>query len=295
VANGLHAWIEAARPRTLPAAAAPVLLGSALAFAKGCFLPLPAGIALAFALLIQVGTNFANDYYDARKGADTPERLGPTRAVAAGLIAPGAMRAAALVTLALAFCVGLTLVYWGGWWLVAVGVLSVVCALAYTGGPFPLAYLGLGDVFVFLFFGLVAVMFTEYVQCGTFSLEGLLLGAGCGLLSNNLLVVNNYRDIETDRAVGKRTLPVRFGRVFARVQYLLSNRLALLLAVGVAVLAGGTLWVFLVLLALPLMYGQERRLGRAVTREQFGRVLAGTAGVLVLYAVLATIGLVLPA
>ncbi|MGE9295442.1 MAG: 1,4-dihydroxy-2-naphthoate octaprenyltransferase, partial [Puniceicoccales bacterium] len=169
----------------MPAAIAPVAVGSALAVHDGVFNAAPAAICLAFALLIQIGTNYANDYFDFIKGADTAERIGPTRAVAAGLVTPAAMRMATILVLALAFIIGLFLVNWGGWPLVIIGVVSIVCAVAYTGGPFPLGYNGLGDLFVFIFFGLVAVGFTYFVQAGAFSGVAWLLGAGVGALSTN--------------------------------------------------------------------------------------------------------------
>ena len=208
-------WAGAARPRTLPAAVAPVVVGSALAWRAGMFSPAAAGLCLAFALLVQIGANFANDYYDFVRGADTGERIGPRRAVAAGLVAPAAMRRAMGLTLGLAFAVGLALIAWGGWWLVLVGIACIVSAVAYTGGPFPLGYHGLGDLFVFVFFGLVAVDVTYYVQAGGMTAVVWQAAVAVGLLAVNILVVNNYRDLETDRKAGKRTLVVRFGRRFA--------------------------------------------------------------------------------
>lgn len=208
-------WVAAARPRTLPAAVAPVIVGSALAWRAGSFSPAAAAICLVFALLVQIGANFANDYYDFVHGADTGERVGPRRAVAAGLVTPAAMRRAVGLTLGLAFAVGLALVAWGGWWLVLVGGCCIVAAAAYTGGPFPLGYHGLGDLFVFVFFGLVAVGVTYYVQAGGVTVVVWEAAVAVGLLTVNILVVNNYRDLDTDRKAGKRTLVVRFGRGFA--------------------------------------------------------------------------------
>lgn len=212
-------WWEAARPRTLPAAIAPVLVASALAWRNQGFDGIAATICLGFALLIQIGTNYANDYFDFKKGADTAERVGPRRAVAAGLIKPAAMKRAMVVVFASAFGLGLTLLHWGGWPLLIIGITSIACGVLYTGGPYPLAYHGWGDVFVFLFFGLVAVGATYFVQTGNLTVEAWALGAGMGALSTNILVVNNYRDVETDRKANKRTLVVRFGRTFARRQF----------------------------------------------------------------------------
>ncbi|MGB0743920.1 MAG: 1,4-dihydroxy-2-naphthoate polyprenyltransferase [Opitutales bacterium] len=215
-------WLEATRPKTLPAAFCPVMVATALAYKAGHFDWRPASICLLFALLVQIGTNFANDYLDGVKGSDSEARIGPRRAVASGLIAASVMKRAAIYVLTVAFCLGLLLIPFGGWWLLIVGVASVCCAWFYTGGPYPLAYNGLGDVFVIFFFGFMAVGCTYYVQSGNLNAPVLLTGLACGLLINNILVVNNYRDVEEDRVSGKRTLAVCFGRVFAIWQYRLS-------------------------------------------------------------------------
>lgn len=285
-------WLLAARPKTLPAAIAPVLIGTALAIQSGEWEPLAALVCLLFALLIQVGTNYANDYFDFVKGADTEKRIGPTRAVAAGLVSPRAMLMATIVVLAMALLVGMTLVAFGGWWLLLVGFASVACAILYTGGPYPLGYHGWGDVFVFVFFGLVAVMFTYYVQTGYFSWSAFLGGAGCGLLSTNILVANNMRDIETDRVAGKRTLAVRFGRAFAETQYRASLLIALLIPLVLAYLTGAWLAV-LPLLMLPLAIQRWREIMRAEDRESHLRLLGKTAQFLVFWSVLLTAGLIL--
>jgi 1,4-dihydroxy-2-naphthoate octaprenyltransferase len=222
----LRIWLAATRPRTLPAAVAPVLVGSALAWNGGFFRPLAAVLCLGFALLAQIAANFANDYFDFVKGADTKARVGPRRAVAAGLVSPSAMRRATLLTCVAAFLLGLGLVPFGGWPLVIVGVTSLLCAVAYTGGPYPLGYHGLGDLFVFIFFGLVAVCATFYVQAELFTLDSVLCAVPIGLLAVNILVANNYRDAETDREAGKRTLVVRFGRGFAKGQFVAAHLIA---------------------------------------------------------------------
>jgi len=223
-------WIQAARPKTLPAALAPVALGTGCAAGAGSGANFAAAtFAALFALFAQVACNLANDLGDYKRGADTPERAGPVRVTASGLAAPTAVRRAAIVAAVAAFVSGLGLVFFGtgGVWLVPVGVVCIAAALAYTEGPFPLAYHGLGDAFVLVFFGFVAVLFTCYTQCGEFPLPAWFAGAGCGLLAVNILVVNNARDMETDAAAGKRTLVVRFGRGFARVEYALCVALAL--------------------------------------------------------------------
>jgi 1,4-dihydroxy-2-naphthoate octaprenyltransferase len=219
------------RPRTLPAAVAPVIVGSALAWRARAFDAAAAAFCLAFALLVQIGANFANDYYDFARGADTGERIGPRRAVAAGLVAPATMYRAMWLAFAMAFAVGLALILWGGWWLMAVGVASMVSAIAYTGGPYPLGYHGLGDVFVFVFFGLVAVCTTFFLQAGRVSTDAVLAAVAVGALATNILLVNNLRDVEADARAGKRTLVVRWGKLFARRQF----GAALLVACGVLV------------------------------------------------------------
>jgi 1,4-dihydroxy-2-naphthoate octaprenyltransferase len=216
----LGAWIQATRPKTLAAGIVPVAVGTALAFGQGVGRALPAIAALVGAVLIQIGTNFTNDYYDFKKGADTAERLGPTRVTQAGLIAPGTVLAAAIATFALAFLVGIYLVMACGWPILLVGLLSIASGYAYTGGPYPLGYNGLGDLFVFVFFGFVAVAGTFYVQAGTVTPTALAAGIPVGALATCLLAVNNLRDVTTDTKAGKRTLVVRFGVTFGRAQYL---------------------------------------------------------------------------
>lgn len=247
----LSVWLQAIRPKTLAAGAIPVCVAAAHALHEGVFAGLPVLLCLVFALLIQVGTNFANDYYDGVKGADDYDRLGPARAVASGLVTPAQMLRATVFTLLVAFVVGLGLIFYGGWWLLPLGLVCILLAIAYTGGPFPLAYLGLGDVFVVLFFGLVPVMITYYVQAGTFSGATFWTGLACGLLATNLLVVNNYRDAEGDARAHKRTLVVRWGRPFARKQYVINVLVALLVPI-ILLFYGYSWWLLLsVLLMAP--------------------------------------------
>lgn len=228
--NLVRAWWEAARPKTLPASFSPVLLGCALAWYDGAFKLIPAIICLLVALLAQIASNFANDYFDFKKGADKEDRLGPERAVAQGWITPVAMLKGTLITLVLACLCGSLLLFYAGWELIPVGIAIAVCVLAYSAGPFPLAYNGLGDVCVLLFYGVIPVCFTYYVQALSFSLLSFLLSIALGLLSINILVVNNYRDYEQDKAARKRTTIVLFGRGFGRVFYLLNGLVAFLLA-----------------------------------------------------------------
>lgn len=219
-------WISAARPRTLPASASPVIAASAYAFYDGSFRWAPALLCLLFALLAQIASNMANDYFDYVKGSDTAQRVGPRRAVASGDISPRAMLVGTFLVLGLACLVGLGLVFFAGWWLIPVGIVIALFALAYTAGPYPLAYHGLGDLTVFLFFGLIAVNFTYYVQALHFDMAVFLLSIAMGLLSINILLVNNYRDMEEDAAANKRTTVVLFGRPFARGWYLVNGFVA---------------------------------------------------------------------
>jgi 1,4-dihydroxy-2-naphthoate octaprenyltransferase len=288
----LKIWLEATRPRTLPAAVAPVLVGSALAAHEGKFDGRAAGLCLVFAVLIQIGTNFANDYYDFVKGADTAQRVGPRRAVAAGLVAPARMKAVMLVTFLAAFVSGLSLIAWGGPWLLVVGLTSIACGVAYTGGPWPLGYNGLGDVFVFIFFGLVAVTSTYFVQTGEISREAWLAGAAIGLLAANILVVNNYRDVETDRVAGKRTLVVRFGRGFARGQFIASLALAFMLP-PVLWARGFSAWVLLPVLLGPMAWAHGRRLRASETAAERIALLGDTGKLLAVYAGLLGLGVIL--
>lgn len=283
-------WIGAARPRTLPAAIAPVLVGSALAWQSGAFHPVAAGLCLGFALLVQIGTNFANDYYDFIRGADTAERVGPRRAVAAGLVRPETMRRAMVAVFIASFGVGLGLIAWGGPWLLAVGVASIACGICYTGGPWPLAYLGLGDIFVFIFFGLVAVGGTYFVQAGSLTADAVLAGVPVGLLAANILVVNNYRDVETDAAANKRTLVVRLGRAAARVQFNLSLLVALATPV-LFVARGHGVGCLLPVLLGPLGWIHARRLRDSKTPGELIQLLGATGKFLALYAILFSGGL----
>lgn len=260
-------WVEATRPRTLPAAITPVLVGTALAGRQNAARLDAALLCLGFAVLVQIGTNFANDYYDYQKGADTPDRVGPRRAVAAGLVTPQAMRRAMIATFAAAFLVGLGLLPYGGWPLLIVGITSIICGIAYTGGPYPLAYHGWGDVFVFIFFGLVAVGATVFVQTGSLPVTMWSAGIGVGSLATNILVVNNYRDIETDARAGKKTLLVRWGRAYGQGQFAVAHTVAIITPAVLGAqdaahpIAAGLVSAFAVWIARR----QIRRLRRVIT------------------------------
>jgi 1,4-dihydroxy-2-naphthoate octaprenyltransferase len=282
----------AARPKTLPAAAAPVVVGTAAAFSDGAVRWGPALAALLGALLLQIGSNLANDVFDYKKGADATGRLGPVRVTQAGLLTPGQVLAGMWLTFGLAALIGLYLVWVGGWPIVAVGLAAIVSAIAYTGGPFPLGYHGLGDLFVFIFFGLVAVTGTYYVQAGAVSSLAVWVAAPVGLLVVNILVVNNLRDIDSDRAAGKKTLAVRLGAGGARAEYMLLLALAyaappLMWLVGVA--SG---WVLLAWLSMPAAAASIRLVLRQTGRP-LNQALAGSARLALVYALLLAAGLVL--
>jgi 1,4-dihydroxy-2-naphthoate octaprenyltransferase len=285
-----HIWIEAARPKTLPAAAAPVLMGCAMAWEAGFFHPLAALCALVGALLIQIGTNYANDYFDFAKGTDTEERLGPTRATAAGLVTPQQMKAATAVAFALAFAVGLYLIYRGGWPILLVGVLSILFGILYTGGPFPLGYIGVADIFVLIFFGPVAVGGTYYVQALELPWYVAVAGLAPGLLSTAILTVNNLRDADGDRKSGKKTLAVRFGKGFSRAQYVACIVLA---AVGVPLvvcIGMGAHWPALAAaVVLPAALPHIRRVYTQEGRP-LNATLAGTGKLTLLFSVVFSIG-----
>lgn len=286
------AWWLAARPKTLPAAVAPVIAGSAVAAHEHGF-SLPAAIAaLITALLLQIAANFANDAIDFKKGADTAERAGPTRVTAGGLLSADAVLKATGVALALAALSGLYLVWRAGWPFLLLGLAAIVCAVAYTGGPFPISYLGLGELFVFLFFGLLAVAGTAYVQTLQLTWLALAVSVPIGALAVGILIVNNLRDIPTDTAAGKRTLAVRIGA--RNTQYEYGLMLVIAMAAPLALfLAGWLTWSWLLtVLAWPVFY----RLWQAITTKSgpaLNPSLGNTGRALLLSSVLLSAALVI--
>jgi len=290
VPEGLATWIAAARLRTLPAAVVPVVVGTACAAASGGAAPGPALAALGGALAIQIGTNFANDVFDAEKGADGPDRIGPVRAVSAGLISATAMRRAMIVAFGVAALFGLYLVHVAGWPIVAIGVASILSGIAYTGGPWPLGYHGLGDAFVMVFFGFVAVCGTAFVQLGHVPCLAIVASLPVGALATAILVVNNTRDRATDVRAGKRTLAVRFGRRVALAEY--AALLALAYAVPLALAACGQRWAWLPLASAPLAIARLRAVIAADDGPAFNRCLAATGQLLLVHGVLFAVGLV---
>jgi 1,4-dihydroxy-2-naphthoate octaprenyltransferase len=289
--GSIRTWLLAARPKTLVAAVAPVLVGAGLAVHHDAFAPLPALAALLGALLIQVGTNLANDYYDFVRGADTHERVGPVRVTQAGLLSPNAVRRATTLVLAAAMLPGAYLVAVGGWPIVWIGLVSIACAVLYTGGPTPLAYHGLGDLFVFVFFGLVAVAGTYYVQAGTWPADAWLAGAGVGALSTAVLVVNNLRDIDTDAEAGKRTLAVRLGRGGSKVEYILLLALSLAVAPTGVLTLGWPVAALSALVTLPLMAAPARAVFAHAHPRELLPALGDTARVLAVYGIMLAAGL----
>jgi 1,4-dihydroxy-2-naphthoate octaprenyltransferase len=242
-------WLLAARPATLWAAVVPVVVGTAAAQRDGDFRMPVLVLALAVSLLLQIGTNLANDVFDFERGADSGERLGPPRVTQTGLLSPGDVRRGMLATFAAAAAIGLGLTYWGGWPIVVVGALAIIAGIAYTGGPWPTGYHGLGDVFVFCFFGLVAVAGTYYLHTDTLSWPAIVAAIPVGLLITAILVVNNLRDIETDARTGKRTLAVRIGDRATRVEYAALVVGAYVLTIVMA--AAWSWWLLLPLVSTP--------------------------------------------
>lgn len=285
-------WWLAARPKTLPAAAAPVIVGTSAAIADGKFQALPALAALLGAILLQIGANFANDVGDFQKGADTHERQGPLRVTQSGLLKPHQVEAGMWATFGLAALVGIYLTSVAGWPVILIGLFSILAALAYTGGPFPLGYYGLGELFVFLFFGLAAVAGTYFVQAGTVTALALWVSVPMGLLAVDILVVNNLRDIETDQAAGKKTLAVRLGAAGARIEYLLCMAVAYVIPIVIWLSGLASHWVLLAWLSLPLALPLVRMIYHEKGRV-LNQALAGTGRLELVFALLFSLGLIL--
>ncbi len=288
----LQIWILAARPKTLPAAAAPVIVGVGTALAEGVFRAGPATAALLGALLIQIGTNFANDYFDFQKGADNEARLGPTRVTQAGLLAAREVAAGMWIAFGLASLAGLYLIFQAGWPVLLIGLASILAGIAYTGGPFPFGYHGLGDFFVFVFFGPVAVVGTYFVQSGAASPAAVWSSLPIGSLATAILVVNNLRDIETDAIAGKHTLAVRLGRSGTRLEYLLLGVISYLVPLGMWLAGLAPALVLLSWLTFPLFYSLLRKVNQEEGRA-LNAALAGTSRLELLFAILFTAGLLL--
>ena len=284
-------WLIAIRIKTLPAAISPVILGTALAFHDGNSNSFILFMTLLAAVLIQIGANFANDVYDFEKGSDRADRLGPQRATQSGLISPADMKKAMWKIFALAIGVGFYLAYVGGWPIVIIGLASIAAGIAYTGGPYPLGYHGFGDIFVFLFFGLIAVPGTYYLQTGSVTEFSLWLGAVMGMLATAILVVNNLRDRDADIISGKKTLAVRFGKTFSKIQFIMLVMLPFVLPFH--------LWrqwnkmsFLLTLFTLPIAVHLIIQLFNN-TGVDLNKVLAGTARFLFIFTLLLSAGLII--
>jgi 1,4-dihydroxy-2-naphthoate polyprenyltransferase len=289
--SALRIWVMAARVRTLPAAVAPVLVGTSLALGAGHFDPLAFGAALLGAVFIQVGTNLSNDYSDARRGADTEDRLGPVRVTAGGLVPPSQVLLATYVTFGLAVACGVYLVAVAGPELLAVGAASILAGVLYTGGPRPYGYEGLGEVFVFLFFGIVAVAGSYFVQVQRLPWEAFACAVPVGLLASAILVVNNVRDLETDRRAGKRTLAVRLGRRRTRELYTAMVAGAFLLAPLPWALGAMSPWLFLPWLALPLALPNIRAVRTRTDGPTLNATLARTGAMQLVFCLLYSAGI----
>jgi 1,4-dihydroxy-2-naphthoate octaprenyltransferase len=286
-------WLMAARPKTLPVGLAPVLVGTALAGTADVFHPLRFVAALLGALFIQVGANLSNDYSDARRGADTEDRLGPVRVTAGGLVPPRQVLIAVYVTFALAVLTGVYLIVVAGWELLLVGAASIVAGVLYTGGPRPYGYEGLGELFVFLFFGIVAVAGSFFVQTEELVWEAFALAVPVGLLASAVLVVNNVRDLETDRRAGKRTLAVRLGRERTRKLYAAMVYGAFLLAPVTWLFGPLDAWLLLPWLAIPLAAPVVRTVRNRTDGPSLNEALARSGQLELLFCVLLSAGILL--
>lgn len=289
----LRIWLMAARLKTLPVGLAPVLVGTALAGQEGVFHPLRFAAALVGALLIQVGANLSNDYSDARRGADADDRLGPVRVTAGGLVPPRQVLIATYVTFALAVLCGVYLIAVAGWQLLLVGAASIVAGILYTGGPRPYGYEGLGELFVFLFFGVVAVAGSYFVQVEALEWEAFALAVPVGLLASAVLVVNNVRDLDTDRRAGKRTLAVRLGRTRTRALFAAMVYGAYVVTPVTWIFGELAPWLLLPLLSLPLAAPVVRLVRNRVDGPSLNEALARTGQLELVFCVLLSAGILL--
>jgi 1,4-dihydroxy-2-naphthoate polyprenyltransferase len=286
------AWILASRPRTLAAAVVPVIIGTSIAVRDGVFHPLAALLALSCSLLIQIGTNFVNDLFDFLHGTDKKDRIGPLRVIASGLISKQEMKLGIYITFGISFFLGLYLVYLGGVFILFIGIFSILAGIAYTAGPFPLAYNGLGDIAVFLFFGFVGTVGTYYVQANQITAMVFWSSVPVGALITNILVVNNYRDREEDRSNGKRTLIVIFGERFGRIQYLFFMLVSYSILFVVYFTFKKEIFVFLPLLSLPIAIKLIRMI-YTLKGSELNKTLELTAKLSALYGLLFAAGILL--
>ena len=287
-----QSWILASRPRTLPAALVPVMVGSALAIYHGIFFPAYSIVALLCSILIQIGTNFTNDLYDYLKGTDTEERKGPLRVLASGLISVKEMKWGIFLVFFTAFLLGLYLVYSVGIMILWIGIFSIIAGLAYTAGPFPLAYNGLGDLFVFIFFGIVGTVGTYYLHAQQFTSLAFLISLPVGALITNILIVNNYRDIEEDKTAGKNTLAVLLGREFSRYEYVFFILVSFFIPFLLHFKYDFNIWIFLPYITLPIAITLVKMI-YALTGTQLNKTLELSAKFSAIYGLLLSIGIIL--
>ena len=290
----LKIWIDSARPKTLFAALAPVMIGAAMAYADGGGDIVSLLLIVFSATMIQVGTNLANDYYDFVKGADNADRTGPTRATQAGLISPGAMRNAFIAAFGLAVFAGFFLVLRGGVPILVIGTVSVICGVLYTAGPYPLAYIGIADLFVLVFFGPVAVGGTYYLQTGTINPVVVVTGLAPGLISTAILTVNNFRDYATDKAANKKTLVVRFGRSFGVFEYIFCFGFAMAVPIYLCISLNDHYLCLFSLVILPFVGRAVLTMRSNPTGEVLNKLLAQTARLLIMFSILFSIGWIYP-
>lgn len=288
----VRVWVSAARPATLLACVVPVVVGVGLAAAQGEVDPWLTAVILLSSGFIQIGTNFYNDYADFKRGADTDERLGPARATQKGWLTPKAVATGAKVSFALALLFGMILVWSAGWPILAIGISGVICGVAYTGGPYPLAYNGLGELFVFLFFGVAAVVGTVFVLTGAITPLAGVASVSIGLLATAILIVNNLRDRHTDARAGKRTLAVRLGAKGTRIEYTAVVLGAYLCVLAVPATGNGSWWWMLPWLSLPVAAFEIAALWRK-DGAALNKHLGGAARLELLFGVLLAVGVVL--
>lgn len=288
----IKSWVLAARPKTLPAAAVPVMVGSSLAIYSGEFFLPYSIIALLCSVLIQIGTNYTNDLYDHLKGSDTKERKGPLRVLSAGLISVKEMKLGIFIVFLITFLLGLYLVFSAGWIILIIGIISIIAGLSYTAGPYPLAYNGLGDIFVFLFFGIVGTMGTYYLHHQEFTMLSFLISLPVGGLITNILIVNNFRDIEEDRAADKKTLAVIFGNTFSKFEFIVLLTISFLIPVILFTYYNFSYWIFLPYFSLPMAFLLIKMLNE-YNGTQLNKTLELTAKFSALYGLLFSIGIII--
>lgn len=289
----LKIWLMAARPTTLPAAIAPVVIGTALAYGDGKYHLLSAAACLFCALMIQIGTNLCNDYFDFKKGTDTKERIGPVRVTQAGLVKPSSVKAAFIAVFLIAAAASVYLVSRGGWPIAVIGILSIASGIFYTAGHKPLGYMGLGELFVLIFFGPVAVGGTYYVQSLEWSIAAFLAGLAVGFLCVALLSINNLRDIASDTKSGKRTLAVRFGKTFGRYEFTICILPAALLPAVIYLLIRSHPGILLCAFILPAAIPVISRVLTKTDGFSLNAVLADTGKLLLIYSFIFSIGWIL--